>query len=135
MSMQNNKAIVRRLWEEVWNQKALDVCDEIFDAEYAAHEKRYAPTVWAAFPDSFHTIEDMITEGDKVVTRFSWRGTHRGEIWGIPATGRQVEMQGIWIHRLAGGRIVEGRRWGVLDMLGLLQQIGATIVPPTQDEA
>lgn len=135
MSMQNNKAVVRRLWEEVWNQKALDVCDEIFTPEYAAHEKRYAPTIWAAFPDSLHTVEDMIAEGDKVVTRFSWRGTHRGEIWAIPPTGKQAEMQGIWIHRLAGGKIVEGGRWGVLDMLGLLQQLGATITPPAQGTA
>jgi len=135
MSGQNNKAIVRRLWEEVWNQTALDVCDEIFCPEYAAHEKRYAPTIWAAFPDSLHTIEEMIAEEDKVVTRFTWRGTHQGEFRGIPPTGKQVETQGIWIHRLAGGRIVEGRQWGVVDMLGMLQQLGATIAPPAQGEA
>ncbi len=127
MPTQENKTIVRRLWEEVWNQKALDVCDEIFDQEYAEHEKNFAPYLLAAFPDSHHTIEDMIAQGDKVVTRFTWRGTHNGEFQGIPPTGKQVEMKGIWIHRLAGGKIVEGRQWGVMDMLGLLQQLG--VVP------
>ena len=135
MSTQENKTIVRRLWEEVWNQRALDVCDEIFDAAYAEHERNFAPRLLAALPDSHHTIEDMIAQGDKVVTRFTWRGTHQGEFQGIAPTGKQVEIKGIWIHRLAGDKIVEGRRWGVLDMLGLLQQLGATIAPPAQGEA
>jgi predicted ester cyclase len=134
MSTQENETIVRRLWEEVWNQKALNVCDEILDAEYAKHEKNFAPHIWTAFPDSHHTIEDMIAQGDKVVTRFTWRGTHQGEYQGILPTGKQVEMKGIWIHRLAGDQIVEGRQWGVMDMLGLLQQLGATISPPAQGE-
>ena len=135
MSTQENQSIVRRLWEEVWNQRALNVCDEIFDAEYAKHEKRFAPAIWAAFPDSHHTIEDLIAQGDKVVTRFTWRATHRGEFRGIAPTGRQVEVQGLWIHRLTGGKIVEGKQWGVMDMLGLLEQLGVTIAPPAQNEA
>ncbi|MCB0188203.1 MAG: ester cyclase, partial [Caldilineaceae bacterium] len=69
MSTETNKVIVRRLWEEVWNQRHLSVCDEIFDAEYAAHEKGFAPVLLAAFPDLHFTIEDMIAEDDKVVTR------------------------------------------------------------------
>jgi predicted ester cyclase len=77
----------------------------------------------------------MIAQGDKVVTRFTWRGTHQGEFQGISPTGKQVETKGIWIHRLAGGQIVEGRQWGVVDMLGLLQQLGATILPTVQGEA
>ncbi|MCB0144029.1 MAG: ester cyclase, partial [Caldilineaceae bacterium] len=69
MSTETNKAIVRRLWEEVWNQGNLSVCDEIFDADYAAHEKGFVPVLRAAFPDLHFTIEDMIAEDDKVVTR------------------------------------------------------------------
>ncbi len=66
MSIEKNKAIVRRLWEEVWNQNNLDVCDEIFDAEYAEHEKGFAPVLRRAFPDLHFTIEDMIAENDKL---------------------------------------------------------------------
>jgi steroid delta-isomerase-like uncharacterized protein len=131
-----NKAVVRRLWDEVWNQGDLAVTDQILDPPYAAHERAFVPVVRAAFPDSHHTIEDLIAEGDRVVTRFTWTGTHRGEFLGIAATGRPISIGGIWIHRLADGRIVEGREWGHLDWLGVLQQLGATISGPagvTQD--
>ena len=67
-----------------------------------------------------------------MVTRFTQRATNRGEFRGIPPTGKRVEIQGTWMHRLAGSKIVEGRQWGVIDMLGLLEQLGATIEPPEQ---
>jgi steroid delta-isomerase-like uncharacterized protein len=128
-----NKAVVRRLWEEVWNRADLAVADEIFDGAYAAHEKAFVPVVRAAFPDSHHAVEELTAEGDKVVTRFTWSGTHRGEFAGIPPTGRRVEMAGVWTHRLAGGRIVEGREWGRFDWDGLLRQLGEATgaAPPT----
>ncbi len=126
MSTEGNKAVVRRLWEEVWNRADLAVADEIFDEAYAAHEKAFVPVVRAAFADSHHTVEDLIAEGDRVVTRFTWRGTHRGDFMGVPTTGRRVAVGGIWIHRLEGGRIVEGREWGQVDWLGLLQQLGTS---------
>ena len=125
MSAEVNKRIVRRLWDEVWNRADLAVADTIFDAAYAAHEKAFVPVIRAAFPDSHHTIEDLIAEGDKVVTRFTWSGTHQGEFEGIAPTGRSISVQGIWIHRLEGGRIVEGRDWGQVDWLGLLRQLEA----------
>jgi steroid delta-isomerase-like uncharacterized protein len=125
MSAEANKIIVRRLWDEVWNRGDLAVADAIFDEAYAAHEKAFVPLIRAAFPDSHHTIEDLIAEGDKVVTRFTWSGTHHGEFEGIPPTGRRISVQGIWIHRLKDGRIVEGRDWGQVDWLGLLRQLGA----------
>jgi steroid delta-isomerase-like uncharacterized protein len=103
----------------------LAVADAIFDEAYAAHEKAFVPLIRAAFPDSHHTIEDLIAAGDKVVTRFTWSGTHHGEFEGIPPTGRPISVQGIWIHRLKDGRIVEGRDWGQVDWLGLLRQLGA----------
>lgn len=129
MSTDANKAIVRRLWEEVWNQNKVSVCDEIFDAEYAAHEKGFVPILRAAFPDMEFVIEDMIAEGDKVVSRYALTGTHQGEFMGIPATGKPVKLTSIWIHRLEDGRIVEGRDWGEWDRLSLLEQLG---VFPTQ---
>jgi steroid delta-isomerase-like uncharacterized protein len=125
MSAEANKIIVRRLWDEVWNRGDLDVADAIFDEAYAAHEKAFVPLIRAAFPDSRHGIEDLIAEGDKVVTRFTWSSTHHGEFEGIPPTGRQISVQGIWIHRLKDGRIVDGWDWGQVDWLGLLRQLGA----------
>ncbi|MCO5185974.1 MAG: ester cyclase [Anaerolineae bacterium] len=128
MSPEANKAIVRRLWEDVWNRRNADVCDEIFDAAYAAHEKRFMPRMLAAFPDLRFEVEDMIAEGDKVVTRYALIATHRGEFMGIPATGKPVHLAAIWIHRLENGRIVEGQRWGAWDRLALLEQLG--VYPP-----
>jgi steroid delta-isomerase-like uncharacterized protein len=125
MSAEENKAVVRRLWEEVWNRADLAVADAIFEDAYAAHEKAFVPVIRAAFPDSHHTVDDLIAEGDKVVTRFTWSGTHRGEFEGIPPSGRSISVGGIWIHRLEGGRIVEGRDWGLIDWMSLLRQLDA----------
>jgi len=125
MLEERNKTIVRRLWEEVWNQNKLNVCDQIFDSEYARHEKGWVPVVRAAFPDTHITIGDMIAEDDRVVTRYTFSGTHQGDFWGIPATGKRVEIKGIWIHRLEDERIVEGRDWGLMDIYGMMKQLGA----------
>jgi steroid delta-isomerase-like uncharacterized protein len=125
MLEERNKTIVHRLWEEVWNQNDLSVCNEIFDSEYAKHESEWVPVVRAAFPDLYFSIEDMIAEDDKVVTRYVFSGTHLGEFWGIPATGKSVKVKAIWIHRLANGKIVEGRDWGVIDVYDMMKQLGA----------
>jgi len=127
VSIEKNKVIVRRLWEEVWNERCLGVCDEIFDPAYAKHEKAWAPNFLAIFPDLHFMIEDMIAERDKVVTRFILTGTHQGEFLGVPATGKGVKLTGTWIHRLADGRIVEGREWGEWNALELLKQLGVTL--------
>jgi steroid delta-isomerase-like uncharacterized protein len=129
MSSEQNKAIVRRLWEEVWNQNNLAVCDEIFDDAYATHEKNFRAHVKTIIPDSHHTIEDMIAEDGKVVTRFTITGIHEGEFLGVPGTGKPFTVTGMWIHRLENGRIVEGRQWGEWDRLGFLQQVGAMPTP------
>jgi len=129
MSLQQNKATVRRLWEEIWNQNKLAVCDEIFDEIYAAHEKGFVPALRSAFPDLQFTVEDLIAEGDKVVTRFRFAATHQGEFMGVAGTGKAVALTGMWIHRLEQGRIVEGRQWGQWDTLDFLQQVGALPKP------
>jgi predicted ester cyclase len=77
----------------------------------------------AAFPDTVHVIEDQVAEGDKVVTRLRARATFTGEILGIPPHGKVVEITGIMIHRLAGGKLVE--HWANADLLSFLQQLGA----------
>ena len=139
MSIEENKALVRREYEEGVNKGNLAVLDEIFAPDYAGHLgglpepirgreafKRFITTWRTAFPDLYTTIEDMIAEGDRVVVRHTWRGTQKGEFSGISPTGRQVIFTGIDIYRIAGGKIVE--EWDNNDDLGMLQQLGA--VPP-----
>ena len=124
MPTEKNKALVRRLWEEVWNQNNLAVCDEIFNAEYAEHERNFAPVLRSAFPDLHFTVEEMIAEGDKVVTRYMFSGTHQSEFMGIAATGKPVKIKCIWVHRVADNRIVEGMDWGLVDELDMMRQLG-----------
>ncbi len=89
--------------------------------------RRFYEAFWAAFPDARLTIEDVLTEGDRLACRFTVRATHRGELMGIPATGRPVELPGITILRFREGRCVE--RWSQAEFLGLLQQLGAVRAP------
>lgn len=81
----------------------------------------------AAFPDMQHSLDDQIVEGDRVVTPLTFRGTHRGELQGIPASGKRVEIRGLNIHQVTGGKIVGAET--VVDMMGLMQQIGAIPAP------
>jgi steroid delta-isomerase-like uncharacterized protein len=139
MSSEENKAVVRRA-VEAFNQGDQDAVDELFAANYVDHDPSRAglPTgpegvkqAWvafrAAFPDLQGTIEDMITEGDKVAVRGTISGTHEGDLMGIPPTGRQVRVTLIDVNRIEGGKLVE--RWGVSDMLGMMQQLGVMEQP------
>jgi steroid delta-isomerase-like uncharacterized protein len=138
MPAQENKEIVRRVIEEVWNKGDLDVFDEVFAPNLVNHDPfnsevrtaedyiGFISTGVAAFPDLHYTVEDVIAEGDKVAFRFVFSGTHKGEMGGIPATGKQVTMTGMTICRCEGGKIVE--LWANWDGLGYLQQLG--LVPP-----
>ena len=136
MSTGENRAIVRRLNDEVWSEGRLDVIDELVADDFVttvigAPEKIRGPRGFrefvvmyrTAFPDLRIVIDEQIAEGDVVVTRWTGTGTHEGELMGIPATGRQGTTTGVNINRISGGKIVEG--WGLFDQLGLLQQIGA----------
>ena len=136
MSTEDNKAVVRRGIEEVWNQKNVAIVDEIAAPDYVSHNramtthgleqyKQLVMMYFAAFPDLHLTIEDEIAEGDKVVTRVTARGTHQGSFMGIAPTGKHAVVTGIVIDRFANGKTVEA--WNNLDDLGLLQQLG--VVP------
>ena len=116
---EENKAIAGRYLDELWNKKNEAIPDELrsFSRGTLGREVR------AAFPDIQLTVEDQVAEGDKVVTRYTLRGTHKGEFAGIAPTDKQVTFTGIWIYRIEGGKIVE--RWGNSDRAGLLEQIGA----------
>ena len=130
----DNKAIIRRFVEEVQNQGNLAALDELLAANFVNHTappgvpadgeglKQLTRIFRAAFPDGAMTIEDMIAEGDRVVTRKTFRGTHSGELMGIPPTGKQVTIGLIDIVRLADGLVVES--WNAADDLGMLQQLG-----------
>lgn len=138
MSIEENKAVVRRGIEEVWNQKNVAIVDEIAAPDYVSHNpamtthgleqyKQLVMMYFAAFPDLHLTIEDEIAEGDKVVTRVTARGTHQGSFMGIPPTGKHAVVTGIVIDRFANGKTVEA--WNNLDDLGLLQQLGVIPTP------
>jgi steroid delta-isomerase-like uncharacterized protein len=136
MSAETNKALVRREFEEMFSKGGdLDTAGEYYAPNYVLHEptsgevrgreaaRQFAAAYREAFPDLQTEIEDQVAEGDKVVSRFSGRGTHLGETEDFgPATGNPIEITGITIDRVADGKIVE--EWTNFDALGLLQQIG-----------
>jgi predicted ester cyclase len=127
MSTQANKILVRRLIEEIWNTGNYEQLDALAAPAFAESTKRLNQMTRTAFPDCIDTIDDIIAEGDKVVVRWTARGTHLGECpapWGsIPPTGKPVTFSAIHIFRIADGKIVE--RWAQVDTLGVLQQIDA----------
>ena len=140
---EENKAILRRVVDEVLNQKNLDLVDEFYATDYVNHLppnpeirgsegfKQFFAMQFAAFPDFHLTAEDVLAEGDKVVLRWTFTGTHEGELMGIPPTGKQVTYTGIVINRFADGKIVED--WEIADFLGMMQQL--TAPPPVDTEA
>jgi steroid delta-isomerase-like uncharacterized protein len=137
MSTEDNKALMRRFLEEVFNKQNPAAIDEFIAPNHVDHTlppflpttpegtKRAIGIFLTAFPDVHLTIEDMIAEGDKVVTRYTSRGAQKGAFMGIPPSGRQVTVSSIIIARFADGKIVE--EWGLDDQIGMLQQLG--IIP------
>ena len=131
---EQNKAAVRRWLENGFNRQNLDEFDQYFSPELVNHglppnlppdlegTKMFASAFLAAFPNIQVAVEDLVAEGDKVVTRWSARGTHQGELMGIPPTGKDVLMTGIATDRFEGGKSVE--HWEIVDQLGLMQQLG-----------
>ena len=131
---EENKALARDSWERTVNQRDLDAMEEIYAPDFVWHEpdqdirgyeqgRQFASTFFDAFPDINITVEDAIAEGDQVATRYTLRGTHRGETEEFgPPTERQMELEGITIHRIEGGKIVE--EWERYDNLSVMQQLG-----------
>ena len=138
MAVEENKALVRR-WVELWNTGDLDAIGAFVTPAYIRHdpnspevrgpeaEQQLVAMYRAAFPDLHFTIEHLVAEGDTVVAHVTVRGTHRGELFGIPPTDTQVTLEAMERYRLADGKIAE--QWVVLDALGLLQQLGAVPMP------
>ena len=130
---EQNKAHIQRVIEEVYNRGNLSVVDEVAARDMIIHApsqdirgsegaKQYVSAFRAGFPDLHFTIEDQVAEGDTVVTRWTARGTHRGEFQGVPATGRKIQLAGTDIDRIVGGKVVEC--WAHVDELGLMRQLG-----------
>ena len=136
MSAEANKALIRRYFEAI-DTKNVDIVDEFVAPNFVAHSpfpgtspdrdgaKQAFNIFLTATPDGYHTVDDLIAEGDKVLARITGYGTHTGELLGIPPTGKQIMATGIAIWRIADGKIVE--HWSEVDTLGLLQQLG--VVP------
>ena len=133
-TLEQNKAVIRRFVEEVQNNKSEEAYDELNDPEFRNLSsppgippdreggKVYLFGFLNAFPDCHVTIDDMIAEGDQVVTKKTFRGTHTAEFAGIPPTGKTVELQFVDIMRVRNGRIVE--HWNCIDQLSFMQQLG-----------
>ena len=135
MSTEENKALARRVLEEMFNAGNLDVADELLASDYVDHDpslpedvhgpegfKEYVGMYRSAFPDVHVQIEDQIAEGDRVVTRWTGTGTHTGELMGIAPTGKRVTLPGMEIVRIANGKLVEG--WEGYDSGTLMRQLG-----------
>jgi steroid delta-isomerase-like uncharacterized protein len=136
MSVKENKAIFRRIVEEGFNKGNLAIVDELVAANHVNHAdnvrgpeeyKQFITMYRTAFPDLHMTVEDQIAEGDKVVNRWTSRGTHQGDLMGIPPTGKQVTLTGTYVARIVGGKIIE--EWGNFDALGMMQQLGVVPSP------
>ena len=135
--VEENKAVVRRFVDEVQNDRNWDVFDELHAEDYVNHsappgvpadregQKMYLGAFMSAFPDCRFTVDDMIAEGDQVVTKKTFTGTHTADLSGIPPTGKQVTLQFADIMRVRDGQIVE--HWLAMDQLSFLQQLG--VVP------
>jgi len=140
MSTEENKALMHRIYEEVFNQKNLVAIDDFIAPNFVNHSaaqlgmtggdlehvKQFLSMVMQVFPDLHYTVEDLVAEGDKVVARLTISGTQQGAFMGIPPTGKHATISDIEIFRIANGKGVE--TWVQADYLGLLQQLGA--IPP-----
>jgi steroid delta-isomerase-like uncharacterized protein len=136
VSADTNKEIVRRLGVEPWEGN-FGVIDELVAPNYVGHDpaqpgtqgpqgiKEFITAYLTGFPDGRITIDEQLAEGDLVATRWTGRGTHQGELMGIPPTGKQVTVSGITISHVKNGKVVE--EWSNWDTLGMLQQLG--VVP------
>jgi steroid delta-isomerase-like uncharacterized protein len=140
MSTEANTTLIRRWFDEFANQQNSDVLDELYTPDWVGHfpasgdlhgadaHKELGRAFYVAFPDARYTIESTVAEEDLVVVYYSMRGTHLGELLGIPATGKPFAVTGMNLYRIAGGKIAE--QWAQFDTFGLLRQLG--VLPSAQ---
>ena len=133
MRLERNKAVVLRNQAEVWSKGNLDILEELYTPDFVCHFivgpewhgyegiRNAVSSHRKSFPDWTEHVEDIVAEGDRVVTRFRSRGTQKGEFHGIPPTGRKVDIYEVAIFRLENGRIAE--QWGFPDAMELMRQL------------
>src|SRR6202041_4092205 len=133
-SVSGNVAVVARFLEEVINQGRLEHADELVAVDFVELDplpgqqqgreglKQVIGAFRTAFPDIHWEIEELIGEGEKVFSRFTWHGTHRGEFFGVPATGKQIKVKGMVVDRVVAGRMAESRI--LMDGLSMMRQLG-----------
>ena len=129
-----NKAVISGFVEEVINQGQLERADDLVAVDFVELDplpgqrqgreglKQVIGAFRTAFPDIHWVIEEMVGEGEKVFSRFTWRGTHRGEFFGVPATGKQIKVKGMVVDRVVAGKMAEGRI--LMDVLSMMRQLG-----------
>jgi steroid delta-isomerase-like uncharacterized protein len=144
VSTEQNRALVNRFIDEVLNKKNLAVTDEIAVEDFVELDplpgqgpgreglKQILSVLFTAFPDQQWTVEEQAAEGEKVWSRFTWRGTHQGEFLGIPPTSRAVTVKGMVIDRFVDGKWTESRI--LMDNLGMMQQLGVIPEPGQPEE-
>ena len=135
MSLQHNKEATSRFWEEVFNHRKLVLVDGLFAEDYVYHGaagqeangrdglKQFLGMYFEAFPDLHAEVEDIFGEGDKILSRAMCRGTHKGNLMGMPATGKQIAIRVICADRFADGKVAESVE--LPDLFGMMQQLGA----------
>ena len=131
MSIEENKTIVRRVYD-LCTKKDLVALFELYDPGYIEHTRKgdisfeqleqSTSMFFTAFPDSSFTVENMVSEGDKVAYQVTIRGTHKGQFMGIAPTGNKIEMRDTSIKRIVSGKLAES--WGTVDSLSMMQQLG-----------
>lgn len=138
MSVEENKNTIRRFWEEVFNNRKFGLIDSLFTEDYVYHGaanqdvrredlKNLLTPYFNAFPDLHAEVEDIFGEGDNILSRAMCRGTHKGELMGMPPTGKQVAMRVICADRFAGRRVAES--FELPDLFGMMQQLGMELKP------
>lgn len=145
MTAAESKAIVRRFYEELWNNRQVEIADEIFASDCLTHQlqsgaadigalrnpqaiKQHVAEWLAGFADLQFEVEEIFAEADRVISRCIARGTHTGAWCGIQPTGKQIEIRMMVIHRIERGKITED--WVLVESLGFFQQLG--LLPPTE---
>ena len=134
-----NLGVARRFFDEMCNKRQLQIAEQLFSPSHVYHDpaspwvgsgpagmKELIGAYQRAFNDARWDVHAMMASGDTVITRWSGSGTHTGELAGLAPTNKKVKVDGIWMQRIAGGKVAES--WNCWDMLGLLQQLGAA--PP-----
>lgn len=135
MAPDDNRRLVERLFHEVWNGGELDLLDELLAPDYVNHTPSGPPpppgpegvkpivaAIRGAFPDLEYTLEELVADDDTVAVRSTMRGTHEGDFFGIPPTGRRIEVAQMNFERVRDGRIAE--HWRLTDDAALMRQLG-----------